>query len=269
MIDTVAVNGEVRRMQELRLGDFLHSFFFGAGFFETFLIEEGVPWFLARHLTRLRTSLAAYADTVRAPPAPLLEPEAVLDALRRCLAVEDMGPRFTGVGKLVAGDGQLLLTFRPRPAPASEGLVLDQLESRGYRRGDPLATHKSVSYLRQYSHLGRGTVFANEHGEWCEAPNGNLFFLLEDAVVTPPVEAPCLPGIIRAVVVEAGPWEGLPIEERALPVEQRARLQGCVLTNSVGLVQPVSRLLGQTLPHSTRLAQGLRARVEARARQET
>lgn len=68
------------------------------------------------------------------------------------------------------------------------------------RRGDPTLNHKSVSYLRQYARLGRGTVFVNEAGERCEVANGNLFFLVGDVVVTPPLEAPCLPGIIRSVL---------------------------------------------------------------------
>mgnify|MGYP002648451017 CR=1 FL=1 len=71
-METVAVNGEVRRLEELRLGDFLQSFFFGAGFFETFLLTRGEPGFLARHLARLQASLHAHAARVRAPPVAVL-----------------------------------------------------------------------------------------------------------------------------------------------------------------------------------------------------
>lgn len=275
-LDTVAVNGEVRRLGELRLEDFLQSFFFGAGFFETFLVSEGSPLFLARHLARLQASLAAHAGRVRAPPPEVLTPEAVRASLHRCLAHDArMGPRFTGVGKLVAGDGQLLLSFRPLPpgheAAPREGLVLDTLEARVYRRGDPTLGHKSVSYLRQYVHLGRGTVFTNEADELCEAPNGNLVFLLDGTRVTPPLDAPCLPGIIRAVLREpdapqehAEPW----VLERPVRRDALEALHGCILTNSVGLALPVHRLLGRDLPDSTRLAEQARARVWARARTE-
>ncbi len=269
-IDTVAVNGEVCRLEELRLGDFLQSFFFGAGFFETFLVSEGSPLFLARHLARLQASLAAHAGAVRAPSLEVLTPEAVRDALRRCLARDvRMGPRFTGVGKLVAGDGRLLLSFRPLPSghdtAPRDGLVLDTLEARVYRRGDPTLGHKSVSYLRQYAHLGRGTVFSNEADELCEAPNGNLVFLVNGTRVTPPLDAPCLPGIIRAVLCEPDahgePW----VLERPVRREALDTLTGCVLTNSVGLALPVHRLLGRALPDSTGLADQARARVWTRA----
>ncbi|WP_257454382.1 aminotransferase class IV [Archangium lipolyticum] len=268
MMDTVAVNGEVRRWEELRLQDFLQSFFFGAGFFETFLVTGGVPMFLERHLARLRSSLEAHAACVRAPPEDVLTARSVLDSLHRCLEADaSLGPRFTGVGKLVAGDGRLLLSFRELPAPQAH-TVLDALEDRCYRRGDPTLRHKSISYLRQYAHFGRGTVFANEAGELCEAPNGNLFFLVGDAVVTPPLEVPCLPGIIRSVLLEEGRLGDMPVVERTVGREQLEDVRGCVLTNSVSLALAVPRLLGRELPGSHMLAERARVVVRESARRE-
>ncbi|MFY0565143.1 aminotransferase class IV [Archangium lansingense] len=271
MIGTVAVNGEVRRMEDLRLQDFLQSFFFGAGFFETLLVEEGAPMFLERHLARLRSSLEAHAGCVHSPPPEVLTAGAVREALRQCLEADaNLGPRFTGVAKLVAGDERLLLSFRPLPQrPSGEGVVLDTVEDRCYRRGDPTLNHKSVSYLRQYAHLGRGTVFVNEAGELCEVPNGNLFFLVGDTVVTPPLEAPCLPGIIRSVLLEKGRLGGMPVEERAMRREEVEGVRGCILTNSVSLALAVPRLLGRNLPGSHALAGHARAVVGEYAQQET
>ena len=71
---TVAVNGEVRRLEDLRLQDFVQCFQFGAGFFETLLVTGGAPMFLERHLARLRASLQAYPVAVRAPPEETLTP---------------------------------------------------------------------------------------------------------------------------------------------------------------------------------------------------
>ncbi len=270
MTGTVAVNGEVCRMEDLRLQDFLQSFFFGAGFFETLLVEEGAPMFLERHLARLRASLGAHTGCVHPPPPEVLTAGAVREALRRCLEADSsLGPRFTGVAKLVAGDGRLLLSFRPLPQrPPGEGVVLDAVEDRCYRRGDPSLNHKSVSYLRQYAHFGRGTVFVNEAGELCEVPNGNLFFLVGDAVVTPPLEAPCLPGIIRSVLLEEGRLGGMPVEERPVRREQVEDVRGCVLTNSVSLALAVPRLLGRELPGSHALAGHARTVVRAQAMRE-
>ena len=272
-MNTVAVNGELQPLEELRLRDFPNSFFFGAGFFETFLVSGGAPLFLERHLSRLRASLEAHADCVQAPPPEVLTPHAVRDSLRRCLEVDgDLGPGFTGVGKLVAGDGRLLLSFRSlspqHERGLREGVVLEGVEEHAYRRADPSLRHKSLSYLRQHAQMGRGRVFSNEVQELCEAPNGNLFLLLGDTWVTPPVEAPCLPGTIRSVLLEERQLGGLPLVEQPVPRGRLEALRGCVLTNSVSLALGVVRLLEHALPDSQAWAERVRAQVTARARQE-
>jgi branched-chain amino acid aminotransferase len=270
MLGTVAVNGEVRRLEELRLQDFLQGFQFGAGFFETLLLTEGVPMFLGRHLARLRASLQAHAGIVQAPPEDTLTPEAVRDALRRCLEADAaLGPRFTGVGKLVASDGRLLLSFRALPPHHErrqrDGQTIQALEERTYRRGDRTLNHKSLAYLRQYAELERMPLFCNEAGEVCETPTANVFLHLGDALVTPPLEAPCLPGIIRAVLLEAGHLEGLPVVERPIQRTELEATRGCILTNSVGLAIAVPRLLGRELPESHALAARARVLLTSRA----
>jgi len=268
MFGTVAVNGTVQRWEELRLQDFPSAFFFGAGFFETFLVRGGEPMFLERHLSRLSASLAAHAHCVQAPPAEVLSAASVREALNRCLQADAaMGPGFTGVGKLTAADGRLLLSFRPL-APNHEdlqrqGRSLDEVESTLYRRGDRTLQHKSLSYLRQHQHMGPLPVFLNEVGEVCEVPNANLFLHLGDALVTPPVDAPCLPGIVRSVLLEAGRVAGLPVVERPVPSAELSDVRGCLLTNSVGLAIGVTRLLRQPLPGSIELAQQTRGTIEA------
>lgn len=263
---TVALNGHVRRWEELPLEEFAQGFFFGAGFFTTLLVHEGEPVLLERHLERLRASLAAYAGRVQGPPEGVLEVGAVREAVRRCLEADgDMGPRFTGVAKLVASDGRALLSFRALPADHErrlrEGRSLEELEERSYRRGEPSLRHKSLSYLRQYAELGRMPLFLNEAGEVCETPIGNLFFLVDDAVVTPAVESPCLPGVARAVLLEAGRLGRWPVREEPVERARLGQVRGCFMTNSVVLAMPVPRLLGRELPESTALAEQARAVV--------
>ncbi len=256
---TVAVNGELRRLEDLRLQDFLQCFQFGAGFFETLLVTEGTPMFLERHLARLRASLQAYAAAVKAPPEETLTPEAVRDVLRRCLEADaGLGPRFTGVAKLVAGDGRLLVLFRAPPPNLERmrelGRPIDAFEERTYRRGDRSLNHKSLAYLRQYVEMERMPLFLNEAGEVCESPTSNVFVLMGDTLVTPPLDAPCLPGVIREVLLEAGHVGALPVVERPVTRAELESARGCILTNSVVLAMPVSRLLERLLPASLALA---------------
>ncbi|TSC34102.1 aminotransferase class IV [Corallococcus sp. Z5C101001] len=270
---TVSVDGVVQRWEDLRLHDFAQGFFFGAGFFTTFRIDAGQPWFLARHLTRLRASLDAFSSAVRAPPPPLLHDSAVRDALRRCLEADaSLGPRFTGVGKLAVSDGHVLCTFRALPpdleALHREGRALDSVESGAYRRAERTVNHKGLAYFRQHSLLPRLPLLTNEADEVCELPTANLFVQLDGALVTPPLSAPCLPGIARAVLLDEGSVDGLPVVERALPLADLSRAQACFYSNAVTLTVGVPQLLGQDLPGSLRLAERARALLGARAGRE-
>ncbi|MCP3138699.1 aminotransferase class IV [Pyxidicoccus xibeiensis] len=274
MFSTVAVDGEVRRWEDLRLQDFAQGFFFGAGFFTTFRIDGGVPLFLARHLARLEASLAAFPGAVRPPARQHLSEPSVRDTLRRCLASDAaLGPGFTGVGKLSASDGHLLLTLRP-PAPDAErlrreGRALDAVEHGAYRRAESTPNHKGLSYFRQYALMERLPLLGNEAGEVCELPTANLFFHLDGALVTPPLDAPCLPGIVRAMLLEAGHVAGLPVVERPVPLARLADASACFFTNSAVLATGVPRLLGRELPQSLALAEQARALIEAAARRES
>lgn len=273
MFSTVAVDGEVRRWEDLRLHDFAQGFFFGAGFFTTFRIDAGAPLFLARHLARLQRSLAAFAGAVRAPAPEQLSEAAIKDTLQRCLEADaGMGPGFSGVGKLSASDGHLLLTFRPHAPDAErlrlEGRALDAVEPGVYRRGEPTPNHKGLSYFRQYALMGPLPLLGNEAGEVCELPTANLFFQLGGELATPPLDAPCLPGIVREVLLEAGSVAGLRVVERPVPLSRLSEAQACFFTNSAVLATGVPRLLGRELPHSLPLAEAARAIIEAVARRE-
>ncbi|WP_164007128.1 aminotransferase class IV [Pyxidicoccus trucidator] len=271
MFSTVAVDGEVRRWEDLRLHDFAQGFFFGAGFFTTFRIDAGTPLFLARHLARLRASLAAFPGAVRAPAPEQVSEATVRDTLHRCLHTDAaLGPGFTGVGKLSVSDGHVLLTFRPAAPDAErlqrEGRTLDTVEPGAYRRGERTLNHKGLSYFRQYALMQQLPLLGNEAGEVCELPTANLFFHLDGALVTPPLDAPCLPGIVREVLLEAGHVGGLPVVERPVPLARLADVSACVFTNSAVLATGVPRLLGRELPGSLPLAEEARALIEAAAR---
>jgi branched-subunit amino acid aminotransferase/4-amino-4-deoxychorismate lyase len=273
MFSTVCVDGVVHRWEDLRLHDFAQGFFFGAGFFTTFRVEAGTPRFLTRHLARLRSSLQAFPQAVRAPAPGLLHEDAVRAALRGCLAADALlGAHFTGVGKLAVSDGHVLCTFRSLPPDLGvlhrEGRALDDVEPGAYRRAERTVNHKGLAYFRQHSLLPRLPLLTNEADELCELPTANLFVLLDGALVTPPLLAPCLPGVARAVLLESGRVGGHAVVERALPLADLSRATACLYTNAVALAVGVPRLLGRELPGSLELAEQARVALEARARME-
>jgi branched-chain amino acid aminotransferase len=260
------LDGELVDLATLRLDQFSSGFFFGCGLFETLVLEGGRPQFLGRHLARLRRGLAAL-PAVRGPPnGALLEPAAfaapLAAALTRCDEAHGARPN---VMKITAADGQVLVTFRDAPPDRArqqrEGVEVGALDRVGYRAGDPLANHKTLSYLKQYSVMAENPLFVNERGEVCEGPTSNVFAAFDDRVVTPPASAPCLPGIVREVLLEVGSLGGRPLVEEPLPLEALERASGCFLTNSVSIALPVRRLLGRPLAESVELAALARAAI--------
>jgi branched-chain amino acid aminotransferase len=261
MCDRVVLNGEVCSLGDLRLRDFADGFMFGCGLFETLRVENGVPQFLERHLRRLRGSLAALAPAVKPIAASRLTDEAVRHTIAVGLAALDLAQRPGCVAKIVVSDQNVLVTFRdlpPNQQALSGGVAIDELDETSYRAGDPLRNHKTLAYLGSYRVMARGLLFVNEQREVCEAPTANAFFALGDEIVTPPLSAPCVPGVVRELVLESGRLAGKPVRERALRVEDLGRASAGVLTNSVSLGLAISRLRGRPLAGSLALAHAVR-----------
>jgi branched-chain amino acid aminotransferase len=251
MHSTVVMDGRLMALEAVRLDSFLAGFAFGCGLFESVRIEQGRARFLGRHLRRLQRSLGALQDVVEACPAELLHVERVLSsaepALRRC--ARD-GAEFDGAMKLFVSGGHLLVTFRDLAADHASrlgGVVVDELDDRTYRYADPLRNHKTLAYLANFRAMQRGLLFCNERQQICEAPAANLVALLNGELVTPPLDSPCLPGIVRELLVEAAQVGGLPVRERALQVGELPGVEACVLTNAMAIALPVTRLLGRAL----------------------
>jgi branched-subunit amino acid aminotransferase/4-amino-4-deoxychorismate lyase len=258
-LDVVAVNGVVGRRSELRLADYWTGFSFGAGFFETILVRRGTPMFLEEHLARLRASLQAHGEAVLLPPPEVMTTSAVASTVDACLE-QGPGASFTGALKLTVSDGRLLVTFRAY-SPQPRRIELPRIDRETYRRGDRSLNHKSTSHLRQYRSMNDLCVYVNEGDELCETPIGNLFFLRDGRIVTPRLDAPCLPGIVRGVLLKAGSCAGIPIVEEHVSCSDLARVTGCAMTNSLQLASPVDSILGFPMPESGPLANALRERI--------
>jgi branched-chain amino acid aminotransferase len=258
--NVAVLDGALTRLGAIVLRDVPTGFFFGAGVFETLLAPDRGPEFLGRHLARLRASLAALPAIVAPAPGMLADEtvrHAIVQGQARCVETTGVRP---AIAKVVVADGHVLVTFRHLQRRTEA--VIDDLEV-AHRAGDALAHHKTLAYLRSFASLGRRVLFLNERGELCEAPSANVFVAFHDRVATPPLEAPCLPGIIRGVLLEHGRLGGLPIVEEPISAALLECADGCVLTNSVFQALPVTTCLRRVLSRSDSLADDARRIVAA------
>jgi branched-chain amino acid aminotransferase len=87
-------------------------------------------------------------------------------------------------------------------------------------------------------------LFLDEDGFVVEATQANVFAILGDELVTPPLAAGCLPGLTRAQVLALAPEVGLIAHERPLLAETLFQAREVFLSASVLEVAPVVELDG-------------------------
>lgn len=229
-----------------------HGITVGDGVFETAKVVKGAVFALTRHADRLDRSLAGLG----LPPADRSVVEQGISAVLE--EPMDHGRLrwtvTTGLGPLGSdrGDGgyTYIVTSGPMPPPpASGGLVVVP-----WTRNERAATAglKTTSYADNVVALAhakeRGAIeaiFANTRGELCEGTGSNIFVVLGDQILTPPLESGALAGVTRALVLQWCREDGLPIRETALPIEVLSEADEVFITSSTRDVMAVDRVDGR------------------------
>ena len=85
-------------------------------------------------------------------------------------------------------------------------------------------------------------LFRNTRGAVACAGTGNLFAVIDAALVTPPLSDGVLPGILRAEIVSRARRLGLAIAERSLDLDALLAAEAVFLTNSLRGLAPVTAI---------------------------
>jgi branched-chain amino acid aminotransferase len=248
----VWVNGDLVDPSARAVSAIDHGITVGDGVFETAKVVDGSVFALTRHADRLDRSL----DGLGLPPADRSVIERGIAAVLED-TVEFGRLRWTvtaGVGPLGSDRGDSGYTYivtvgpMPRP-PVSGGLVVVP-----WTRNERAATAglKTTSYADNVVALAhakqRGAteaIFANTRGELCEGTGSNIFVVLDDEIVTPPLESGALAGITRALVLQWCREDGIPIREESLPIDVLAEADEVFITSSTRDVMAVHRIDGR------------------------
>jgi branched-chain amino acid aminotransferase len=87
-------------------------------------------------------------------------------------------------------------------------------------------------------------VMLDDDGHLAEGATSNLFFVRDDALCTPSLEGPVLPGVTRAEVLDIAREEGIPVREgRYRPDDLREATEAFV-TNTTWELRPVAAVDG-------------------------
>jgi branched-chain amino acid aminotransferase len=246
-MSAVWLNGALVPASAARIDPADRGFTLGDGLFETIRAAEGAPAHAARHFARMRQGAAIlriplpYADhELEAALREVLQANECHEAALRMTLTR--GPAARGVLPPADPQPTLLISSGPLPAsPFAARLIVAQRTRRNEK--SRLSQIKSLNYLdgimaRQeaFEAGADDALLLNTRGDLAEATAANVFLLLDGAWVTPPVEDGALPGIARALLLEAGA-----AREGTIALGDLRRAEAGFLTNSLG-TRPIARI---------------------------
>ncbi len=252
---------------DARVSVFDRGFLYGDSIYETMRTAGGRTVELRRHLARLHTSADGIGLPLAWTDAELAE---VIDTTHRASDNEESYVRLI----VTRGEGPLLLDPRhserptlvvivqplrlPPPEAYTQGIaavVVDVQKSGGGLVDPRIKTGNYLSNilaLRQaIERAGDDAILCNAEGNVAEGATSNVFAVIDDRLVTPPIRADLLPGITRMAVVELATELGLSPQEATITPDALGGAQEVFLTSSVRGIMPVTRVDGSTVGDGT------------------
>jgi len=265
------INGTLLPAAEATVSIFDHGLTVGDGVFETLKAVDGVPFATRRHLARLRQSAGGLGldvhtsdDELRAAMAAVLGAEPPPLARVRITVTGGSAP-------LGSDRGDALCTVIVAAGPLASAAPTTAVCTVPWPRNErsAVAGIKTTSYaenVRALAHAKeRGcteALFATTTGLLCEGTGSNVFVVLADRVITPPLGSGCLAGVTRDLLLEV-----TDAVEEDLPIEVLATADEVFLTSSGRDVQPVHCVDGRDIaapgPHTTAAAAAFAALASA------
>jgi len=279
------VDGELVAASEATVSVHDRGFAYGDAVFETIRVYGGVPFRWAAHAERLADSAAALSL-----PLPIERGELRARVIET-LAANDLreatvklsvtrGSDTRGLTPTTEPDPTVVVTVSPLSRGGAEGeRVWDdpaRLQTAKTRRVPDRALPsqaKTHNYLNQIlARLETRVSDATEalvldtDGYVAEAATANLWFVADDALCTPSLAGPVLPGITRETVREIAADEGIPVEEGQYEPDDVREADEAFLTSSIREVKPIATVDGVTVgggPVTTLVGRLYDARVDA------
>lgn len=189
------------------------------------LDADGDVPLLPGHLTRVATSAEALRYRWPGEDVWIMQ---VAQALQGLPKVAHRVRVLTAPDGAIAVETAPLLPLGERPLVSLAPAVLDSQE--------PYLQHKTTrrdwyepasAWLAQHPAYF-DLLFFNERGELCEGSRSNVYVLLEQGWVTPPVSSGLLPGVQRAALLESGA-----VQEAVLTATDLQRAQSVRLSNAL------------------------------------
>jgi len=253
------VDGVISRTADAQIPVMDRGFLYGDSIYEVFRTYGGVPLFYDEHWARFENSASLIHMQLG------LTKKQMTQEIRQTVLMTNAAERGRDVYvryMMTRGEGPVDLY--PSPELVARYVILvdelrdwrAELYSQGVRlaipevlRNPPSALDPNIkggNYLNnilgiiQARALGADDcVMLNDAGLVTESSNSNVFFVIDDKIVTPAETAGNLRGLTKVAVLEACREQGVPTKERDIAVDELVEATECFITSATREVMPV------------------------------
>lgn len=243
----VCLNGQVVERKELALG-LNRAFKFGDGLFETIRLISGQPQLMRLHFDRLQRGMNFlklqtddhYFERLAEEAEKLVRKNRIFKG-----GVLRIYVYRYGLGKYTPEQHEAEYLIETESISQNKyelnsvGLRIDIAENVRISPS-PFTSIKSLNALpyvmasiekeeRQFDDL----ILLNESMQLVEATASNLFLIQNDDLITPPITAGCLNGVMRKRLIDLAPSLGLKVKEVPLHANDLLQADEVFLTNSI------------------------------------
>src|SRR5262245_38318090 len=273
MPEWVYLNGQMVEADQANISAFDAGFTHATGLFETFRAYAGKVFRLDDHLQRMNSSALA------------LQIPAIADELNRHNISDSISDLLTA-NNLQDARLRLVATPGPIPRPGEEEpkiqptllLTAAPLQTHPpelYRHGmracicpfrisptDPQAGHKTLCYFPRLLAMRDAQQKKCHESLWFTTGNMlsegsvcNVFIFHDGKLMTPPLDTPVLPGIVRKAVIELASTLNIAVKESPIDIEKLLSATEVFFTGSIMEIMPVTSIekhvVGSGAPGST------------------
>ncbi|HSW29231.1 MAG TPA: D-amino acid aminotransferase [Longimicrobiales bacterium] len=257
---TVYLNGEYIPKSEAKISVEDRGFTLADGVYEVTCFYDGVPFYLDRHLERLRGGLAM----MRIP----IDAGVMDDVSRQVIARNglDKVPTSLVYLQITRGVAPRTHAFPKEPvtptvyasAKAWERYTPEQwaggcsaatVPDRRWGRVDvkTICLLPNVLGVQAAVDAGADHAIMVKDGVAIEGAMHNFWAVVDGTVVTHPLTQAILPGITRGVVLEVARENGIPVQERPIQVEELTTAEEFFFTGTTAEVRPCTVVDGRAV----------------------